>query len=118
MLLGYTEENSTNIVTKTVLYKDNFSSPQQPSYSVAEEMVGCTTSPVEPTMELIPPSNFIPHHNEHTDLLSSLFNEHQLNDPVDPFSLHSPLTELDQDWDCDWSSLLSDVYGVTNPVCY
>jgi len=118
MLLGYTEENGTNGIIQTISCKDNFSSPQSPSYPVAEEMVGHSTSRVEPTLELTPQSNLAPHHNEHTDLLSSLFNEHQLNDPIDPFGMHSPLTELDQEWDYNWSSLLSDVYSVTDPVCY
>ena len=80
-------------------------------------MVGCPASPVEPTPELIPQSTSH-HSDEHTNLFTSLFNEHQLNDPIDPYSLHSPLTELDQDWDYDWSSLLSDMYNVMDPVCH
>ena len=74
---------------------------------------------MEPTSELTPQSSNTAYHNEHTDLFTSLFNEHQLEDLMDPYSLHAPLTkQLDQDWDYDWSSLLSDMCNVTDPVCY
>ena len=120
--MGYTEERSTNDITKTVSCKDSLLPPPQASshHPAVEEMVGCPASPVKPTSELIPPqSNPTPHHSdEHMDLFTSLFNEHQLNDPIDTYSLHSPLTKLDQDWDYDWLLLLNDMCNVTDPVCY
>ena len=118
ILLGYTEESGTNGFTETVpCGEDSLSLPQPSSHPAAEEMVGCPAKPVEPTSELI---NNTPHHNDrHMDLFTSLFNDHYLNDLVDPCSLNSPLTELDQEWDYDWSSLLDDMYNtVSDPLCY
>ena len=74
---------------------------------------------MESTSELIPQSDTTPHcSDEHTDLFTSLFNEHHLNDLIDPYSFESPATELDQDWNYDWSSLLNDAFNVTDPVCF
>lgn len=73
---------------------------------------------MEPTPELKPQSDLTQHHDDHTDLFTALFNEHQLNDPVDSYGMYSPLSELDQEWDYDWSSLLNDMCNVTDPVCY
>ena len=120
-MLGYTEENSTSDIAKTVPCESSLPPPPQTSSHclTVEEMVGCPAGPVESTSELIPQLNPTPHHSEeHTDLFTSLLNEHHLDDLIDPYSFNSPATELDQDWNFDWSSLLNDAFNVTGPVCY
>lgn len=95
-------ENSSPIcITKAIPGKDILLPLLHPPSSLCHPVAAEVACPVEPTFELKPQSSVISHHKEHTDLFTPLCHEHQLNDPMDPCSLQSPLTDLDQHWDFD-----------------
>jgi len=110
LLLGHTQESVTPVCSEEIL-EDIISSDEQATSVACTEMVGSSTVTVEPSKELN-----LQHHNSNTDedLYTFLFKEHQLDLP-DSLKLNSAeVTGLDDGWEYDWSSLLSDVMDPLN----
>ena len=113
LLLGHTHEGVTTVSGEETL-EALISNEEQTSFACTE-MVGSSAVAVEPTKELNFHATQNLDANTHEDLFTCLFKEHRLDLPTDSYKLNSSIVAgLDEEWDYNWTGLLSDVIDPLN----